>query len=141
LSCANGRGLHHLDRPWPLHKAVSLLAGTAPASWVLRLEPNEHSGQGIAGLDSAVFALLSEGVLRPQEYDSRALVPSPRPAGRRLIMRLSPTWAREVYDAARVWVTLSETSEKNWRTARSSLAPTVAEPPATPRQGRVAVRH
>jgi hypothetical protein len=138
FASAAERGTHCLDRPWPLHRAVSRLADSTLGDG-LRLEPNEHVGTGVAGLDAAVLAMLCEGVLVPSEVDGRTLVPRPRPSARRSLFRLEAVAAKAIYDAAAEWVTLSEISEKNWRTPRSSV--TVAVPPASPRQGRVAVRH
>jgi hypothetical protein len=115
---------------WPLHQALQGLDAEVRRDGllselpvVLDFRPSPEVGLAAFGANSAIFALLRDGVLRPQGTGRGASLHVNADAlasYRRRLMRLEPRLAHVVHRAATRWAALVATSAKNRSTAARS---------------------
>lgn len=133
---------YDLDVPWPLHYALTALAGedeaasSTSAMWTIPTGPVDDAGIGVPGLVNVMHGLRRGGRFVSHPDRSRLLVQAPecQAAARRAFLRLDARASAAIYRAARFWATDALTLSKNFETAAWSRPPTYWMSPPKPRQ-------
>lgn len=140
MLAADGPAVMPARISWPLHQALRELHDEAGRRGVRRLlaslafRPSPDVALQARGGDEALFALMQEGVLRPEGAGRHAELrvdPDALVRLRRDFMRLEPEAARLVQWAGTRWAALVAMSAKNRSTALRSSGSTV--PSSTPK--------